>query len=277
MKFDKQKAFPYPVLRPYSDDYLDVEFQSIVEFIVNEDKVQASLSYALSSEEIVEQIEHENALYVSIISCRDTYQRTIVKSNQSTTQVDFDINSLRGEIRVDPYVVACKDITNFMSPDINNEFGPGPFEFTAGEVLAQDESQVFYIDKDLFKPVTSVFEMVMKENLSNGEWSIGFEQNHIQIGVSQNMKGKIDNARNSTKKKAILLNSIYFSSVMQAIQKLREAPENFEEYKWAEVFQKKAHNDGLDLNSHDAYISAQRLMKHPLSILDHYVLGSEDE
>lgn len=277
MKFDRQKAFPYPVLRPYSDDYVDIDFQAIVEFKVSEDKVQASLSYALSSEEISEQIGQGNAEYVSIISCRDTYQRTIVKSNKNISRVDFDIGSLRGEIRVDPYVVACKDITNFISPDINDEFGPGPFEFAAGEVLAQDESQVFYIDRDLFKPVTSVFEMVMKDNLSNGEWSIGFDQDHIQIGFSKDMKGKIDDARNSTKKKAILLNSIYFTSVMQAIQKLKEAPDDFEEYKWAEVFKKKAHNDGLDLMSHDAYISAERLMKYPLSVLDHYVLGSKDE
>jgi len=31
MKFDRYKAFPYPVLRPYSDDYIDIDFQTNVE------------------------------------------------------------------------------------------------------------------------------------------------------------------------------------------------------------------------------------------------------
>ncbi len=56
MKFDKNKAFPYPVLRPYSDDYKDVEFQATVEFTVGKEKIKTNISYAISSEEILEEI-----------------------------------------------------------------------------------------------------------------------------------------------------------------------------------------------------------------------------
>lgn len=73
MKFDKHKAFPYPVLRPGSDDYIDVEFQSTVEFVIAGSQIKASIKFALSSEEISEQIEIGNAQYICVISCRDTY------------------------------------------------------------------------------------------------------------------------------------------------------------------------------------------------------------
>jgi len=63
MKFDKNKAFPYPVLRPYSDDYNDVEFQATVEFIISKDKITASVQFAISSSEIVDEIEQNNAEY----------------------------------------------------------------------------------------------------------------------------------------------------------------------------------------------------------------------
>jgi hypothetical protein len=36
MKFDRSKTFPYPVLRPYSDDYVDAEFQALAEFEIKD-------------------------------------------------------------------------------------------------------------------------------------------------------------------------------------------------------------------------------------------------
>ncbi len=276
MKFDRQKAFPYPVLRPYSDDYKDVDFQTTVNFDVKNNKIGAIIEYAISSEEILKEISNGNAEYVSIISCRDTYFRYVLRSSNKATEAEFDIGELRGEVRVDPYVVVRQEIISFQSPDINSEFGAGPFKFTVGDILAQDESQVIYIDRDLFKPVTSVFELVKRDELTGGEWSISFDQDHIQIGVSPKMKESIDDARNNTKNRAILLNSIYFASVMQSIEKLKDSPGEFDEYKWAKVIQMQAHNRNVDLTAHDAYLVAERLMKYPLAILDAHVFQGND-
>ena len=88
MKFDRQKAFPYPVIRPYSDDYKDVEFQTTVEFLVGKKNIKAKISYAISSEEIFEEIAICNAEYVSIISCRDTYFRSVLTSFNSATEAE---------------------------------------------------------------------------------------------------------------------------------------------------------------------------------------------
>jgi hypothetical protein len=73
MKFDKHKAFPYPVLRPGSDDYSDVEFQVMVDFTISGHSVTANVMFANSCEEIAHQIETGKAAYVCVISCRDTY------------------------------------------------------------------------------------------------------------------------------------------------------------------------------------------------------------
>lgn len=272
MKFDKYKAFPYPVLRPESDDYKEVEFQAIVDFSIADGPIKSTIGFALSSEEIKKEIQKGNAEYVCMISCRDTYFQRVVSTPDRTIEVEFDVGVLRGEVRVDPYVIVKKDITNFSSPEINSEFGPGPFQFLEGDVLAQDETQVFYIDRDLFKPITSVFDLVKKDGLADGSWTVSFEQNHIHIEVNQKMKESIDEARNDQKKRIVLKNSIYFAAVMQAVQKLKDPEENFEGKKWADVIRKQAHNSNLDLNSHDAYLIAERLMQHPLLQLESQVL-----
>lgn len=276
MKFDKNKAFPYPVLRPHCDDYVDVEFQTTVEFTIEANKISANISYILSAEEILEQIKEGNAKYVSIVSCRDTYLRRVLVSESTQIDADFDVGSLRGEVRVDPYVVAVKDISNFKSQDINPEFEKDNFSFSPGDVLAQDETQVFYIDRDLFKPVTTVFELVKNDSLSKGEWRVGFEEDHVQIEVSPHMKEKIDTARNNKANQVILLNSLYFGAVVQALQKLKDDGSSFEEKRWARVITGQLINNSWDITSHDPYILAQWLMKSPLILLDTYVFKSGD-
>lgn len=276
MKFDRNKTFPYPVLRPFSDDYVEVEFQTNVDFSSNEGLVTADISYRVSSSELIEQIKIGNAKFVSIVSCRETYFRDVLTSNTKQIVKNFDVGNLRGEVKVDSYIIAVKKIPSFSSPDINPEFGRDSFAFTPGDVLAQDETAIFYIDRDLFKPVTSVFDLVKNPEYSEGEWRISLDDDHIQIVVSTAMKESIDNARNNTNMKVILLNSIYFSAAVHAIQRLKEFGSDYEEKKWGRVFYRQIHNNGLDLVSTDAYILAQKLMKYPLKVLNAYVLkGAE--
>jgi hypothetical protein len=280
MKFDKNKAFPYPVLRPFSDDYVDGEFQATVEFRVSKETIKVDIGYAISSDEIEKEIQNGNAEYVAMISCRDTYYQHVLRSSGNTVAADFDKGQLRGEVKVDPYVVAKKDISPFASPDINPEFGEGPFSFVAGDVLAQDDAQVFYIDRDLFKPITSVFELVKKDEQSDWVWTIGFDEEHIQIEVSPKMKESIDSARNMKNNRVVLINSIYFAAVMQAIQKLQDTDTRatYGDRKWAKVILAQAHNKGLDINAGDAYLIAEQLMQHPMQLLNAYVFkGATDE
>lgn len=268
MKFDRNKAFPYPVLRPYSDDYRDVEFQSTVEFTIAKEHIKVEIDYAISAYEIINEIVNGNAEYVSMISCRDTYFQSVLSSKDKKVKADFDIGALRGEVNVNTYVVVKKDIPHFKCIDINSEFGPGPFKFVEGDILAQDEAQIFYIDRDLFKPITSVFDLVKKDDLSDGIWTVDFSEEHIQIQFSPNMKAAIDDARNNFKNKVVLLNSIYFAAVMQAIQKLKDEPSVHEEKKWANVILRQAHNMGCDIQGNDdAYLIAERLMKEPFKRL----------
>lgn len=277
MKFDKHKAFPYPVLRPGSDDYSDVEFQVMVDFAISGHSVSANVMFANSCVEITDQIEAGKAAYVCVISCRDTYIQRVIETKETTVSLEFEIGKLRGEVKVDPYVVVKEDIENFTCPNINAEFGNGPFTFQAGDVLAQEETQAFYIDRDVFKPITSVVDLVKKDNLTEGLWTINFDDDHIRIEVSPRLKESIDDARNDNKNRVILKNSIYFAAVMQAIQKLQDKEESFDDRKWAKIFKNQARNRGIDIEGHDAYLIAQQLMQLPALQLDTLVFKGTNQ
>jgi hypothetical protein len=276
MKFDRNKTFPYPVLRPYCDDYVDVEFQTTVEFTLDQSTVAVGITYALSSDALLAEITNGNAKYISVVSCRETYFREVLSSPIGKISASFATGTLRGEVRVDPYLIVSKKITGFKSVDINKEFGDGAFTFNPGDVLAQDETQVFYIERDLFKPISSVFDLVKNEALSGGEWLVSFESDHVQIEVSTQMKNSIDNARNVKANQVILLNSLYFAAVVQALQRLKDGSEDYELSRWAQIIKRQLHNAGWDLSTTEPYILAQRLMKRPFSLLETYVFGEAE-
>jgi len=272
MKFDRSKTFPYPVLRPYSDDYVDAEFQALTEFIIEENGIKARSSYQTSSFELQQQIALGSAKYVSIISCRETYFRKVFATSDELHETILDADALRGEVTIEAYIVAVKQIKNYGSPDINPEFGKKRFNFSPGEILAQEETHAIYIERDLFRPISSVFELVQNESLTVGEWRVALEQDNVQIQVNPVLKENIDNSRSGALCKSVLINSIFFAAVVHAVQQLKDSGD-FEDLKWAKVMGRQIHNHHIDLSNTDAYVTAQKLMKHPLSVLNTYVFA----
>jgi len=269
MKFDRSKTFPYPVLRPYSDDYIDGEFQAITEFAIDDTSISVKCSYQTSSIELLRLVELGCAKFASIISCRETYYRRTFLSDKESLSTELPFDAVRGEVVTESYIVATTDIKGYSSPDINSEFGQKRFDFVAGQILAQDDTTVVYIDRELFQPVSVVLELVSNESLVSGDWRVDLDQNHIQIQVNPSMKESIDNSRSTAQCKSVLMNSIYFGAVVHAIQALKDE-DTESDLRWVCVFKRQIHNNGLSLANDDSYVIAQRLMKSPLNLLNTY-------
>jgi hypothetical protein len=274
MQFDRQRAFPYPVLRPDVNDYIDGDFQVTVD-IHPTDKDMAISSHfqcALSVPEITKEIETGNARFAIVVSCRETYYREALFGEKHAIEYRFQGGALRGEVEISPYVVCSKKIDAYSCNLINEEFGPGPFEFQPGSILALDEPKVIYIDREVFRPITSIFELVMDENISGSEWRVRFNQAKVAIALGSAMKEKIDLARSSSRNQSVLINSIYFASVLQCVHNLRDGSD-YDDYRWAQIIRQKCHNLGIDIAAEDEYLVAERLMKFPLGLLAAYVFG----
>jgi hypothetical protein len=278
MRFDRQKAFPYPVLRPDIDDYLQSEFQVTVDIEGTKDNkhLNAKVQVALSSDQIKREITKGNAAVTIIFSCRETYFRETITTDKFEFKKSFDAGALRGEVVIYPFIVALKSIKAFSAPDINAEFRKESFSFQAGEVLATEEPKVVYIDRELFKPISSILQIVKSESLSGFEWKISFETSKLQILLSAEAKQAVDQARNGRRNRAVLINSIYFSALMEAIQKLKEEEGTYAHLRWAQVILQQCHNAAIDIRAHESYAVAQRLLNSPLSLLNQYVFQENE-
>ena len=253
MRFDLQRAFPYPVLRPHNDDYVDGEFQATVEFIVpTQDlaEVKVEVACAISVDEIRELIENDKARYIVVFSCRETFLRRVEPSHEPEFTTSFAPGDLRGEVEAFPFVVATEQIDNFKCTLINSEWGQGPFLFDTGAVLAIEQPRSVYIDREAFHPISSVFVLVRDRSLREHEWKLSTDDDIVRIRVSPQFKETIERVRNTNKSRAVLVNSIYFAAVMQCVIQLKQQ-ELASDCRWGMVFEQKAAQLGIDLNEGD--------------------------
>jgi hypothetical protein len=72
MRFDHHKAFPYPVLRPDIDDYVNAEFQVTVDVagVKENSQIEVRLKVALSSDAIRAQIVKGSAAVSAVVASR---------------------------------------------------------------------------------------------------------------------------------------------------------------------------------------------------------------
>jgi hypothetical protein len=277
MQFDPLRAFPYPVLRPGSDDYTDGDIQVTADFEPSEDgqEVRATVEFHLSVEDLKAEVVSGRARYVIVFACRDTYFRHVEEKSEPRFTVSFPAGSLRGEVQVYSYVSAVTSIKSYSCAWINNEFGPGPFAYPVGAVLALDRPQQVYIDRDVFRPLSSIFAIVKDDNIVGHEWQVRTDNDKVYILVSADLKALIDKARNNKSHRAVLMNSIYFAAVMHCLGLLKHGGDHAEETRWGRIIEQKCHNEGINRNDHDDYLIAERLMKNPFRLVDAYVFHGE--
>jgi hypothetical protein len=232
---------------------------------------------ALSSDQIKREIEKGNAAVTIVFSCRETYFREAITTNKFELKKSFDAGSLRGEVVIYPFVVAVKSIKGFSAPDINAEFRKDSFSFEPGEVLAAEEPKIIYIDRELFKPISSIVQIVKSDSLSAFEWKVDLEDSKIRILLSAEAKKVVDQARNSRSNRAVLINSIYFAAVMEAIQKLKDEEGTYSHLRWAKVITQQCHNAAINIASNESYIITQQLLNSPLALLNQYVFQEGEQ
>ena len=275
MKYDKNKCFPYPVLRPDCDDFSDGDFQCIEDFEISDGSFNFTIEYNLSSEIIRKLIEENYAQYVCIISCRDTYYSTSISSNEPHSTVVLDPTIFYGEVAVNKYIQIIRDV-KFKTNEINKDFGEGPYIYRKYDIIAQDEPTIYFFDREFFKPLTSIVDISIDEKLEYGNWTVDIEQHHINIKLNRQMKEKIDNARHNRNNQIILLNSLYLSAVSRAIYALQDENNALSDYRWAQVVHTKLVTKKLDIND-DPIVLASKLMDSPLQLLADIVFKEEKE
>ena len=275
MRANTQKSFPYPVIRDSHDDYIDETFEIKPSFELSEDSKNAKflLNYSLSSTAIRRQIANGNACYLTVFSCRDTFYHKVFETYKASDNiVEINVDEIYGKLQVESFVYIQNDLS-IESKNINPEYLPkdifadSKFNYLAGSIIAQSKVYKFNFIPDIFNFSTSLFRLELDSELPDGEWLVDTSQDRIIIKAASNIIEIEQNLTNHEKGKSVLVNSIYFSTVMHATSELLNTSSLADEVHWAKVFEQRM--DILKIPDTDpVYKIASKLMSWPLSDLE---------
>ena len=277
-----QRLFPYPLLAPWSEDYVGAKFGvDVPQAVLNNGRtITVNLHFHISSETIRDLIGSSKARYAVEVSC----PRTFVRSTHEICgedQVVLNAGEYSEEILITPYVVTTRVIQKFSSSEHALEWSvhrPEGFSVPEAGILAVGNTTRITLEDAV---VNSVIDMVANRNIEQGTFAVQLDYEHIKIHVAIADKKRIEAVRRrrgaGVEFKA-LFPSLYLHAVAEALRHLSE----HENTRWAFTVRNALERSGLaDLDSDvlrdESLKYAQQLMEQPLGTFLNAALRADDE
>jgi hypothetical protein len=270
MKFDRQKSFGYPVLRPFSNDYVDCTFEPILKVAKSDDGSALNVDYHFlcSANELLALIQSGKADYVLSAVCTETRYDHIVATGDPKGNIKLPKESLRDRLTIRTFIVAKQSITNYKSEFFHPEYGDSKFDLTVGDVLACGVERSYFTEREVFENITSIFTYQVRDDLADGMWGLDYTDDKVSILANQSQLNILRHAEQNSNNVSILVSSIFTPAVMQLLTALIQ-DSTLIGYRWAQVLTAKMTNEDLgELNENsDTLEIAQRLSNLPLNEL----------
>ena len=267
------RTLPYPLLAPWTNDYVNAEFTASVPNAVlkNGKHINLTVKFNLTSNLLKQLISGGQANYRALITCSKTFSRELIEPDQDDEAVillesgDYD-----HEVELTPYVVAMQDIEGFIATEHATEFSlhkSKGFDIPVAAILAVGDSSRITLEEG--GSVESVMDLAPNELVEDGTFDVDLEDNRITIYVSMKDKKKIEALRMqgiTSVQMAALFPSIYLHAVVEALQHLSE-PDHAEK-QWTHSIRRALERANIQVDDDElksnALKYAQALMKQPV-------------
>lgn len=263
MKYDVNRHYLYPVIRPHSDDYPKGSFSTKLETQETSSSVETKLEFFVSDETIKEQIITSQARCFAMLYCRDTMYRqplqmTLVDDKFCLLET-ISMRWLRNQVQVHPAIVACTTIENFPTSTAHPEYGNIPITIEKGRPLAVDNPWSFVVNPQQLK-VDSLFKLTVdkQEKYKMDEFDLKIDEDERFVDIIANedtidLFRKLRGVRNAT------IPSIYLSSLITLLAYFKEIddnnygeiPESIPSVGWYRCIHQKLKDNNINLGGSD--------------------------
>jgi len=266
MRINQLTKYPHPILSSENTDYVAGLFE--VEISVDEDSANNSLllqcDVTLNEGSIKSALTEESAKIGIDVHCGDTYRNSIHTLTLGENTIKFETGVLSGRVVIRPMIWTTIAIEGFYSSNFNPEYDDQTFSLDLGDLLAWDIEQIVSIGQKKLAPMDSIFQLARNEEIEDGQFDINIEGEKIQINASGKTYDHIHQQRQTSIGQAIVLNSVYFPTVIQVLTYLKKSGEgDYADRDWYQVFIAKCNHLNLDPQSTDVLSNASQLLNSP--------------
>lgn len=268
----EHRLYPYPVLSYFSDDYINSSFTSSLNIIRRNESIIFELDAKTDNEGLLKLIEEGFAEYIFHIECPSTSYRNIITSSNGSKTVVINESLLNNKVNVCFFIVAKKDIGNFVNKDFNSDYENLSFYVEKANILAIARQFNINIEKekDNLAQVPSIFLIIKRGDNERKRIEIDMLQEKIEISLS---KDDYENYLifSSGNYQSLLHSSIIFPSLVYVFENLKTIDmETIEDLRWFKTIKKVLSNlniemDKESLDSMVSYDVAQKIINYPVN------------
>lgn len=260
MKYDANRHYLYPVIRPHSDDYPKSSFSTLLENRQTSSNVEVKLEFLISDEIIEDHVLTSQARCLAMLYCRDTMYRQPLETtynNRFCLLETISMRYLRNQVEVHPAIVACDTIENFPTSTAHTEYGNISIPIEKGRPLAVDNSWSFVVNPQQLK-VDSLFKLKVdnQDEYKVDEFDLKIDHNERFVDIIANqdtidMFRRLRGVRNAT------IPSVFLSSLITVLSYFRELdddndgeiPESIPSIGWYRCIHQKLKDNNINLGS----------------------------
>lgn len=273
----RYKLYPYPVLSGYSDDYVDSSFTTAIELKKDGYNIKVEFLAELNNTELQQHLKAGNVKIVYHIECAQTGFRIALQTSNAELTHIISNKSICGRVQICPFVVAVKNIPEYVNKSFNEDYRGFKFSIEAGCIMAVGTQVNIDLDKDLndLTSTPSVFSII--KNANETELSMIVDMDHKKIVIKLPEKDyynyKVINDEATIQP---ILNSLVIvpalTYVLQEL-KMRTTDERYEysNYSWYRAIKKALSShfncdiDSTQFSEMNMIEIAQKLINSPIS------------
>ena len=158
--------YPYPVIRPYSEDYIDTVFMGELTVTPENDGYYIHPKFSVANTEIQRMIDAGKLTYAIEIECVSTWLRKLVRITNNTTQ-KIDPTFIHETVELTPCIIAMEKITDFTNSDFAEEYRSIKYTINVGEVVGIGQKRTFdaFYQNDIIKNGSSIVHFEGRDTL----------------------------------------------------------------------------------------------------------------
>lgn len=277
MRISEETRFPHPVLGPETGDFTSGAFD--MTFRSNEDLKTGALTLEhdidLTETGVRELVETGKAAAGCIVRCRDTYYTELRTLAWPSGRSDFAPGMLLNRVTLRPVIWLNGDLPHWDPGTIHPEFSP-PVSLSRGDIIAVGEEHIISVGQAKLAPIESIFELDRSPDLPEGRLRVELERDRITILAGPKTHETILLLREQARGKPVVMNSVYLPAVMEVLDALHDAGDQYDAQRWYAPFIARCDTRGIDPAAESSILEdAQKLLDGPASLLETLVLEVE--
>lgn len=286
----RHKLFPYPVLSPFSDDYISSGFIAEVRPVKYINEIILYLNVLIDNDGLLNLIEKEQAEFLFHIECSQTSYRSIFRTKEKENSMHISESKLNGKVSICSFIVAKENLHNYKNTNFNPDYDNLSFNVDRGGILAIGSQTNIEITKEAeeLSKIPSVFLILKRETDESIGTQVEINGDKIKLWLSNKEFYNYTNAINVPSFRPILHSMLVLPALIFTFETLKgmgaSGIEEYESYRWFKAVQKILKRSDIDFNIETlenitSFELAQKILDLPINraLVSLTSIGMEDD